>query len=248
MDLKAAFPHGMKYVRHNTQPADIKLYDAATLCFVCKQPVASNDVGLLRISYNVRLRTPQVTKPITVMSGLYTGVKSSSTTPFSYTDFSGAGTLYQDLAWTTGSSASNNAGGSITRVVLPGTGDALRLQPGTYELSCTLPLQSTLASAGGSPVQLLCEFATTPDEGVSFAQLADKVAAYANFVSSGVAQATTVSWKLISVFTDVVDVAVLMYATVAEAMTAGNITIPIGMVLTARLMGQGNEQVIEVVN
>jgi hypothetical protein len=94
----------------------------------------------------------------------------------------------------------------------------------------------------------LCEFATTPDEGVSFAQLADKVAAYANFVSSGVAQATTVSWKLISVFTDVVDVAVLMYATVAEAMTAGNITIPIGMVLTARLMGQGNEQVIEVVN
>jgi hypothetical protein len=146
VDISSAFPAGgFKYIRHNTQPVDRKLYDAGTLMLASKGG-AGEVVGLLSVSYTIKFKTPQVVKPLAPVDGIYAMSKTNHQALYAGTE--GKTDFKQNLTWPALGQISIKTIDGVERTVLAGGGTSFRLPPGTYQITSDLNLLTNLEADG----------------------------------------------------------------------------------------------------
>jgi hypothetical protein len=146
LDISAAFPAGgYKYVRHQTQPTDRKLYDAGVL-MLATQGAAAQSMGLLSVRYVIEFKTPQLEKPLAPADGVMFVAKNGNQQIADGT--AGQADYRANATWPANFDIGTIDG--LIRKNLVSGGQSFVFPPGTYEFKSDVGVLSNLLAAAPS--------------------------------------------------------------------------------------------------
>lgn len=240
LDVKSGFPNGgFKYVRHNIDPDDPKLYDCGALMIAIRKPEASTSAALLRVDYTVEFKTPQVEKPLALADGILSAVRDSDTKILDYTTInaaSGEGYVHLPLF------VDQNTLGVTVETFADG-GKGYVLQPGTYYVNCSANIRTDIAEAVPSDAMYTLKLGVSAPEAAAFTYPDELTKTLlASFTNGDSEWLSFVAQGLLYVDQVRTAAATLLYA-VDSALSSGTVNLLIGSGIVIRYLGRGRENV-----
>lgn len=238
LDIKSGFPSGgFKYVRHNIEPDDPKLYDCGALMVVVRKPQVSVSAALLRITYTVEFKTPQVEKPLALADGLLSAVRDSETTLLTYEDVNSAsGTGFYHMPFFVDQ---NTLGATV--VTLNDGGKAYVLSPGTYQVLAAATLDSDLKSTTPDEFKVSFKIGTGDATGASYTYPVELLKSAYNFYTDGSADLNNFVASGFLYLEQISAIVAAIEFDVTETLVSGSILLGIGSGIILRYLGRGRE-------